>query len=77
MINIYKEYDRKYAADPVKFPFAIESSKLREASEEEINAARKEYAENNYCDHSFVIDTDGWLYDLRECAICGCGLGMV
>lgn len=77
MSKIYKEYNRKYVADPVKFPFAVESSNLREASEEEINAARIEYAEHNTCDHSFIIDTDGWLYDLRECAICGCGLGLV
>ena len=77
MCKIYKEYDRKYAADPVKFHFAIESSKLREASEEEINIAIKEYDENKTCDHSFVIDTAGWMYDTRTCAICGCGLGVI
>lgn len=41
--HIYKEYDRKYVADPVKFPFAVESSKLRDATEKEVESAKQEY----------------------------------
>jgi hypothetical protein len=76
-MKIYKEYDRKYVANPIKFPWAVESSKLREASLEEIHEARLKFLKTKECDHSFVIDTDAYLYDFRTCAICDQGLGAV
>ena len=75
--EIYLEYDRKYVADPVKYPHAVQSSKLRKATDEEVNKARSEYSKTKRCDHSFMIDESAWMYDFRHCAICGRGLGAV
>ncbi len=29
------------------------------------------------CDHRYVVDTPGFIYDIRQCAVCGKGLGTV
>jgi hypothetical protein len=74
---ISKEYDRKYAANPDTHPWAVISSKIRDATDEEIDEARKLYNEQKICDHSLVVDTSAYMYDFRTCAICGKGLGTV
>lgn len=74
---VYEEYDRRYVADPVKFPWAIESSKIIEASLNKVDEAKLVFLETGKCDHSFIVDTCNWLYDFRTCAVCGKGLGTV
>ena len=54
----------------------ILASDIREATAEEIAEAKRKH-ENGKCDHSIVIDTPGWMYDIRHCAICGTGLGAI
>lgn len=51
-------------------------SSVRNATEEEIENAKKLYAENK-CDHSLIEDIPGWLYDTRVCALCRKHLGMI
>lgn len=29
------------------------------------------------CDHKLFVDIAGWPYNIRKCAVCGHGLGMV
>lgn len=77
MSKIYKEYDRKYSADPVKFPASVYASRLRETTEQEVQLAKDEYDKIGECDHSYIMDTDAWPYYSRKCVICGCGLGLV
>lgn len=52
------------------------ASTIRAATPEDIARAKQLHAKGR-CDHSVVKDTDGWLYDIRSCAICGQGLGTV
>lgn len=76
-MKIFKEYDRQYAANPETHPWAVIASKIREATDEEVEAAKVLYNEKKICDHSYVVDETTWMYDFRTCAICGIGLGTV
>lgn len=51
-------------------------SNVRPATEEEIEECRKLHAEGK-CPHTIIKDTPGWLYDFRQCVVCGAGLGAI
>lgn len=51
-------------------------SHVREATVAEVEECRRLHLEGN-CPHTIIVDTRGWLYDCRDCAICGAGLGTV
>jgi hypothetical protein len=51
-------------------------SDVRPATKEEIAEATKLHNQGK-CPHTIVQDEPGWLYDFRNCAICGCSLGIV
>ena len=53
------------------------ASRLEEATKVEIEEAQKQFKETGKCDHIFCVDTHSWLYDFRDCYICGKGLGTV
>lgn len=63
-MEAYVEYDKKY------FCGKVIASKIREATPEEIEIARKEYTDGD-CKHRLVKDEDGFLYIQRKCAFCG------
>jgi hypothetical protein len=51
-------------------------SDLRPATMEDITMAQE--AKNaGDCPHNIIKDTTTWLYDIRSCATCGAGLGIV
>ena len=53
------------------------ASNIRPPTVEEIDVAMRMHHAGN-CPHTIVRDTIGcWMYDFRECAICGKGLGVV
>lgn len=52
------------------------ASNVRPATQKEIREARKLHKQGK-CPHTIIVDTEGWPYDLRDCAICGKGLGTV
>lgn len=54
----------------------ILSSDLRPATEQEIEFAKQQHTQGR-CPHNIVEDETGWLYDVRKCAICGKGLGLI
>ncbi len=55
----------------------ITSSTLRDASDDEISDARQQFKKTGKCNHNLIQDTAAWLYDYRDCAICGKGLGAI
>lgn len=73
--KVFVEYDREYASS--EKPWSVISSKIRKATKKEIEDALKIYNETGKCDHSLVYDTGGWMYDFRNCYICGISLGTV
>ena len=54
----------------------IVCSYVREATKEEAEDAMRLY-ENGECDHRLVKDERGWMYDIRSCALCGKGVGLI
>lgn len=54
----------------------IIQSDCRRATEEDIRQAEEERAIGR-CQHRVFFDEDLWMYDVRECAICGAGLGAI
>jgi hypothetical protein len=54
----------------------ITASNIRPATRQEVKAARLLHRQGR-CPHTIVRDTPGWPYDIRDCAICGEGLGLV
>jgi hypothetical protein len=52
------------------------ASKIRDATPEDIEKAKKLHKLGK-CPHNIVFDTLGYMYDFRECFICGKGLGTV
>jgi hypothetical protein len=65
--KLFVEYNRKY------FCGRIVSSDIRTATEDDIQQA----INKEVCDHSIIYDIDYWMYDVRVCAICGLGLGVI
>lgn len=60
-----------------RFGHHIIRSKLVDATDEEVAVAVTAYKTTGECDHSFIKDIPGHLYDIRVCAVCGAYLGMV
>ena len=54
----------------------VTASKIRDATEQDISKARKLHAKGK-CPHNVVFDTRAYAYDIRTCAICGAGRGVV
>lgn len=52
------------------------ASEIRPATEAEIEEAKRLHALGK-CPCTIVVDTDGWPYTERHCAICGADLGLV
>jgi len=50
-------------------------SEIVEVPDSELEQARLEYVKTGTCTHEFVQDKDCWPYTLRDCAVCGMGLG--
>lgn len=46
-------------------------TKCIEVSEEEVKAAKEEYAKTGKCNCIYIYDEPGFMYDLRYCGICG------
>ena len=46
-------------------------TELIEVSEEEVKAAKEEYAKTGECDCIYIYDEPGPIYNLRYCGICG------
>ena len=65
------EYDRQYFGEQVLM------SKVRPATDAEVEMAKAHYKATKKCDHSVVVDEPGWLYDCRSCFVCGQGLGLI
>ncbi len=60
-----------------RFCGQIISSDIVPASESDISSARAQYQETQSCNHEFVVDEKGWLYDYRKGAVCGKGMGAI
>lgn len=54
----------------------ILASEIHPATEEDIELARQLY-EKGQCPHNIVYDEGGWMYDIRICATCEKGLGVI
>lgn len=54
----------------------IISSELRPAEPEDVRAAWEAH-QRGKCPHNVIWDEPGWMYDFRECATCGAGLGAI
>ncbi len=54
----------------------ILASTVRAATQEDVDIATRLHQQGK-CPHNVVKDHAYWLYDTRECAICGQGLGTV
>ena len=52
-------------------------TKCIEVSEEEVKAAKKEYAKTGECNCIYIYDEPGYIYDLRYCGICGKIVGFI
>lgn len=70
-MKIFKEIIRE------KFCGHIIISDVVPATEKEINEAKLLFKNTGKCNHEFIIDESGWMYDIRSCAICKHGLGTV
>jgi len=53
------------------------ASTLREIEGNELSEARERFDRTGECDHKIVFDEHGYMYDSRECAVCGHGLGTI
>ena len=53
------------------------ASAIRPATRAEVLAAKKKFDDTGRCECTIVHDIKGWLYDMRQCHICGGGLGSV
>lgn len=53
------------------------TSKIQDVTPDEIREAEAVFAATGACDHALVYDTIGYAYDIRTCAICGTGRGLV
>lgn len=51
-------------------------SNLRPATMEDITLAEMA-KQNGDCPHNIIKNTTTWLYDIRSCATCGAGLGII
>lgn len=69
-MKAYIEYDKQF------FCGRVITSKIREATKEEIEIARQEFA-NDDCKHRLFKDEPGFMYDIRCCAFCGEYLDMI
>jgi hypothetical protein len=63
-MEAYVEYDKEL------FCGCVIASKVREATKEEIEIARQEFANDN-CKHRLHKDEAGFMYIERKCAFCG------
>jgi hypothetical protein len=52
-------------------------TKCIEVSEEEVKAAKEEYAKTGECNCIYIYDEPGYMYDLRYCGICGKIVGFI
>jgi len=52
------------------------ASDIRPATKADITKSRTLHKQGK-CPHTIIVDTEGWPYDVRNCAICGKGLGIV
>lgn len=52
-------------------------TKCIEVSEEEVKAAKEEYANTGECNCIYIYDEPGYMYDLRYCGICGKIVGFI
>lgn len=57
------------------FAGSITASRIEETTEEQLAAAKVAFDSGQKCPHDFVWDEYGYMYDFRECAICGAGRG--
>jgi len=75
MSKVYVETVTNGSADMVI------AADVHEAKPEEVEAAREAYARDGNCSCRtlvrFVVDTEGYPYHLRSCAICNRSLGVV
>lgn len=53
------------------------ATKLVEATPEQIEEAKKYYAEHKKCKHHLVYDEPLLYYDRRTCGICGAFIGLI
>ena len=53
------------------------ASKIEDATGERLASAKAAFESGQKCPHEFVWDECGYMYDFRECAICGKGRGTV
>ena len=65
----YEEVQERYAG-------VVLRSTVRPATDEEVAECRRLHADGK-CPHTIIIDTPGWLYNFRDCAVCGASLGTV
>lgn len=54
-----------------------EMARLKRIAEKGREADKKSTEILATCSHRVVLDTPGWMYDFRNCVICGKGLGLI
>ena len=69
--RLFVEFDRQYFGEQVM------QSNVRPATETEVETAKTHFTATGKCDHSVIVDTPGYMYDVRSCFICNKGLGLI
>lgn len=55
----------------------VTASVIKPVTARELSAVTARFRRTRRCSHSLVVDTPGYAYDSRDCAVCGKSLGVV
>lgn len=55
----------------------ILDSRIEDCTQADVDAAIRRFKDTGHCGHEYVWDEPGYLYNFRECAVCGKGMGAI